>query len=82
MGTGRKRPWQQRLRAEQLKRQQGICPICSFPLSDTHAVLDRFDRIGDFTPANVRALHADCEALVRRRRAAGYASIATRQAAE
>ena len=52
------------------------------PLSEQHAVLDRFDRIGNFTPSNVRALHVDCEVLVLRRRAAGCTDSALKEAAE
>ena len=82
MGTGLHRVWQQRLLAGQLEKQRGICPICTLQLSERHAVLDRFDRIGNFTPANVRALHVDCEALVLRRRAAGHGSSVMMEAAE
>ena len=68
--------------ADQLEQQHGKCPICTFPLFEPYAVLDRFDRIGNFTQGNVRALHVDCEALVLRRRAAGPTPSAVLQAAE
>jgi len=68
--------------AEQLESQRGICPICRSPLSERHAVLDRFDRIGTLRPTNVRALHVNCEALVMRRRAAAWPSGAALEVAE
>jgi hypothetical protein len=68
--------------ADQLEKQRGLCPICTFPLFDQYAVLDRFDRIGNFTPTNVRALHVDCEVLVLRRRGAGGMASAVMEAAE
>jgi len=68
--------------ADQLEKQRGLCPICTLPLFEQNAVLDRFDRIGNFTPANVRALHVGCEALVLRRRAAGWTASALIEAAE
>jgi len=64
MGVGRIRQWRKMLVVDQLEKQRGMCPICRSPLSEHHAVLDRFDRIGNFMPANVRALHADCQVLV------------------
>jgi hypothetical protein len=72
MGTGHQRLWQRLLIADQLETQRGQCVICSEPLPEKGAVLNRFDGIGNFTPANVRAIHIDCEALVRRRRATGH----------
>ena len=82
MGTGVNRTWQQLLLADQLERQKGICPVCTLGLSEQQAVLDRFDRIGNFTPANVRALHVNCEALVVRRRAAARTAVPLMEAAE
>lgn len=82
MGTGRDRTWQKLLLTAQLKSQRDVCAICGLPLYEQYAVLDRFDRIGGFTQSNVRALHVDCEALVLRRRAAGYVVNAAMEAAE
>jgi hypothetical protein len=82
MGTGLNRQWQQLLLAAQLERQRGICPVCTLRLSKLQAVLDRFDPTGNFTPANVRALHFDCEAMVLRRRAAARTAIPMMEAAE
>jgi len=82
MGTGLSRAWQQLLLADQLERQRGICPICTHRILKQQAVLDRFNPVGNFTPANVRALHVDCEALVLRRRAAGHTPNPMLEAAE
>ena len=82
MGAGRNNQWGKMLVANLLEKQGGICPICTFPLFEQQAVLNRFDRIGNFTPANVRALHVDCEALVLRRRAAVWVASAVMEAAE
>lgn len=82
MRTGLHRRWQKLLLADQLKNQQGICPICAQYLPEHLAVVDRYDRIGNFTPSNVRALHVDCDALVTRRRAAGNTVNAIIEAAE
>lgn len=82
MGAGRYRQWGRMLVADRLKNQRGRCPICNYPLSERYAVLDRFDRIANFTPTNVRALHVDCEALVLRRRIAGCGASASLEAAE
>ena len=82
MGTGRDRTWQQILLTAQLQNQRGGCAICGLRLAERYAVLDRFDRIGDFTQSNVRALHLDCEALVLRRRAARYGVNSAMEAAE
>ncbi len=81
MGMGAHRRWQKLLLADQLKKQRGICPVCRHYLPEQQAVIDRHDRIGDFTPYNIRILHVDCQALVARRRAAGHAPH-TAQAAE
>jgi hypothetical protein len=82
MGTGLTRRWQQLLLADQLERQRGICPVCTHRILKQQAVLDRFNTTGNFTDANVRALHVDCEALVIRRRAAGHIASPMMEAAE
>lgn len=82
MGAGRYRQWGRMLVADRLEKQQGKCPICNSQLFERHAVLDRYDRVGDFTPENVRALHVDCEVLVQRRRAAGLLAPPMIEAAE
>ena len=82
MGRGPYRRWQKLLLADKWKKQRGICPICTYPLPEYLAVLDRHDRMGNFTQDNIRVLHADCEALVARRRAAGNGAHATMEAAE
>jgi hypothetical protein len=82
MRAGRNRQWGRMLVADQLEKQHGLCPICTFPLFERYAVLDRFDHIGNFTAGNIRALHVDCEALVLRRRAAGHAPSVVLEAAE
>jgi hypothetical protein len=82
MGRGLYRRWQKLLLADQWKKQRGICPICTYPLPEYLAVLDRYDRRGNFAAGNIRALHADCVVLVARRRAAGQAAHAMMEAAE
>ena len=82
MGTRLDRTWQQLLLADQLEKQRGMCPICTFQLSHRDAVLNRANRTGNYLPDNVRALHADCEALVLRKRIEGDAARTVIAAAE
>ena len=82
MGRGIYRRWQALLLADQWKKQQGICPICDRHLPEHLAVVDRYDRSGNFTARNIRALHIDCAALVARRRAVGITAAVMMQAAE
>jgi len=82
MGRGTYRHWRQLLLADQWKKQRGICPICAHPLPEDLAVIDRYDRLGNFTASNIRVLHVDCAALVARRRAAGNTANVMMEAAE
>ena len=68
--------------ADQLEKQRGLCPICTFPLFEQYAVLDRFNRIGNFTPSNVRALMSIVRHWCCHRRAAGRTASAVIEAAE
>ena len=70
MKVSRDRLWVQMLKNRLTVRQGGRCRMCSKVISVEHAVLDRLDGIGNFTPENTRLVHAQCEMLVRRRRAA------------
>jgi len=70
MKVSRGRLWVQMLKDRLIIRQGGRCRICAKVIFVEHAVLDRLDGIGNFTPENTRLVHVHCGILVRRRRTA------------
>jgi hypothetical protein len=67
----RGKPTQRKLlKAQKMGEQNGLCPICSKPLPEKNAVLDRLDGMGGYTPENTRLIHSDCDTRVQSER--GY----------
>ena len=50
-----------KLKALKRGEQKNLCTICSEPLPDKNAVLDRFDAATGYTPENTRLIHAECD---------------------
>ncbi len=49
------------LKARKMGEQGGLCSVCSEPLPEKYAVLDRFDAMGGCMPENTRLIHAGCD---------------------
>jgi UTP:GlnB (protein PII) uridylyltransferase len=61
----RGKPMQRKmLKARKMGEQAGLCSICSKPLPEKYAVLDRLDGMAGYTPENTRLIHADCDIRV------------------
>lgn len=60
-----------RLKNKKWKEQGGACAICSQPLPEKYAVLDRFTAAAGYTPHNTRLIHAECDQRIQTDR--GYA---------
>ncbi|MBM3732451.1 MAG: hypothetical protein FJW24_03120 [Acidimicrobiia bacterium] len=58
------------LKARKMGEQKGICPICSGPLPEKNAVLDRLDGMGGYTPENTRLICGNCDQRIQAER--GY----------
>jgi hypothetical protein len=58
------------LKARKMGEQSGKCAICSEALPEKNAVLDRFNAVDGYTPANTRLIHADCDLRIQAER--GY----------
>jgi hypothetical protein len=52
------------LKARKMGEQKGICPICSKPLPEKYAVLDRLDGMAGYTPENTRLIHPECDTKI------------------
>ena len=50
-----------RIKAWKMGEQGGKCAICSQPLPEKNAVLDRLEAMGGYTPENTRLIHAECD---------------------
>lgn len=50
-----------RLKAQKRKQQNGLCPICNTPLSQTYCVLDRLNAADGYTSDNTRLIHQTCD---------------------
>jgi len=60
-----------KLKAEQRRSQGGMCAMCSEPLPEKYAVLDRVVASQGYTPANTRLICERCDRQVQVER--GYA---------
>lgn len=62
-----------RRKLKDLKRreQDGVCAVCSQPLPETYAVLDRLVAAVGYTVENTRLIHQDCDVETQASR--GYA---------
>jgi len=60
-----------KLKTQKLKEQGGVCTVCSQPLHEKYAVLDRFTEAAGYTAENTRLIHAECDQRIQTER--GYA---------
>lgn len=49
-----------KLKVLKWKEQSGICPLCSQPMPQKYAELDRFSASAGYTPENTRLVHHEC----------------------
>jgi hypothetical protein len=67
----RGKPGQRRLiKARKMGEQGGKCALCSNPLPEKYAVLDRLDGMRGYTVENTRLLCPECDTRVQKER--GY----------
>ncbi len=57
-----------KLKAQKRKEQAGICPLCSKPLPEKYAVLDRISAIAGYTAENTRLIHDQCDRRIQSER--------------
>ena len=57
-----------KLKAQKRKEQGGLCAICSKPLPEKYAVLDRLSASAGYTRQNTRLIHEQCDRLVQAER--------------
>ncbi len=57
-----------KLKAQKRKEQGGLCALCSKPLAEKYAVLDRISAAAGYTPENTRLIHEKCDRLVQAER--------------
>ena len=53
-----------KLKAQKRKEQGGRCPLCSEPLPEKYAVLDRIRAAAGYTAKNTRLICEKCDRLV------------------
>lgn len=49
-----------KLKARKWAEQGGVCPVCTQPLPQKNAELDRFEAFLGYTAENTRLVHHDC----------------------